>query len=139
LFLIDYVYVISSVFGFFSDDRIKKLERTVNMDRDALLVELRILQERADTIRNELGISPPEHVTFLAKRETIRDEVVVVEADGFGGATTTIVEGNYPVDYVTKFAKIFRTEEEAETAAERLAYEGASLREVLGAPADSVI
>ncbi|MGO8700694.1 MAG: hypothetical protein ACLQVY_23640 [Limisphaerales bacterium] len=46
---------------------------------------------------------------------------MVVEADGFGGATTRIVEGNYPVDYTTKFEISYPTESEAETAAEEFA------------------
>ena len=46
--------------------------------------------------------------------------MVVVEADGFGHATTSIVEGDYPFDYLTTFSKTFETEEDAENAADAI-------------------
>ena len=46
--------------------------------------------------------------------------MVVVEADGFGHATTSVVEGDYPFDYFTTFAKTFETEEDAENAAQAI-------------------
>jgi hypothetical protein len=86
------------------------------------LLELRTLQKRIDAIRLKLGISPPERVIFMALRDGVDDEMVVVQADGFGGATTMIVEGNYPVDFYAKFEKVYRSEEVATTAAEKLAF-----------------
>jgi len=102
------------------------------MSKQDMLEELRLLERRAETIRTDLGISPPARVTFVANRDAIGDEMVVVEADGFGGATVSLVEGNYPVDFLTTFEKFFQTEEEADAAAERVAFEGASPTEVLG-------
>ena len=63
------------------------------------------------------------------------DDTVLVEADGFGGAATRIVQGNYPVDYSTKFEKSFPTERDAENAAEELATHKRTPRQVLGAGA----
>ncbi len=97
----------------------------------ARLAELRILQKRADALRKELGISRPGEVIFLASYDGIDDDVVIVEADGFGGAKTRIVEGNYPVDYVTKFERSFPSEHQAEAAAEKVAFGGISARRVL--------
>jgi hypothetical protein len=49
--------------------------------------------------------------------------LIVVEADGFGGATTMVVEGNFPIDFMTKVERVFATEQEAEEAAEQIAAE----------------
>ncbi|MGH9433078.1 MAG: hypothetical protein ACRD3T_16220 [Terriglobia bacterium] len=101
------------------------------MKMSAKLAELRNLQNRADTLRKELGISRPGEVTFVASRNGVSDDIVVVETDGFGGATTSVVEGNYPVDYVTKFERSFSNEREAEEAAEDIAFNGISLTAIL--------
>jgi hypothetical protein len=76
-------------------------ELSFDMKMSAKLAKLRSLQSRADTLRRELGISRPGKATFLATRNGVWDDIVVVEADGLGGATTSIVVGNYPVDYLT--------------------------------------
>ena len=105
------------------------------MKTDEKIAELRNLQSKSDAIRHDLGISPPGTVTFVARKGPSSDDVVVVQADGFGGATASIVEGNYPVDYVTKFEKSFPSEKDAEAAAEELSFQGAHPSQVLGAPA----
>jgi hypothetical protein len=69
--------------------------------------------------------------------------LVVVEADGFGGATTSVVLGNFPLDYFAEYAKSFETEQEAERAAEQIADEQIadeqqSPAEVLGGAASPV-
>jgi hypothetical protein len=87
---------------------------------------LRTLQSHVDSLRKEMGISNPGQVTFMASCDNIDDEVVVVEADGFGGATLSLVEGNYPIDYITKFERSFRTERLAEIAAEKIAFRDVS-------------
>lgn len=87
------------------------------------LERLRQLQEEADSIRGELGISPPKAVLYYAPRFPLNEEIVVVEADGFGGAITSIVDGNYPIDFVTNFEKHFETEEAAVNAATQLVEE----------------
>jgi hypothetical protein len=50
----------------------------------------------------------------------VDDEEVVVEADGFGGATLSVVEGNYPIDFLCLRETRFRTERAAIQAAEGL-------------------
>ena len=85
------------------------------------VIELRKLQSRADAIRRDVGISPPGTLTFIAPSALGSHDVLIVEADGFGGATTSLVEGNYPLDYLTKFEKTFPTEKDAESAAEAMA------------------
>ncbi len=45
------------------------------------------------------------------------DEELIVEADGKGGATLLVVEGNYPIDYLIKQYEYFSSEDAAcETA-----------------------
>jgi len=104
------------------------------MKRDEKLADLRNLEKKAAAIRKELAISPPGMVIFSAQWDAGGDESVIVEADGFGGATTRIVAGNYPVDFISKFDRFFISEEEAITAAERVAFEGASPDKVLALP-----
>lgn len=82
--------------------------------------KLRHLQKQVDNIRTELGFSQPREVIFKADLDVIGDEKVIVKADGFGSATTLIVEGNYPIDYYTKFEREFATEDEASIAAEAI-------------------
>lgn len=102
------------------------------MKTSAKLSELRRLQRRADAVRKELGISPPGTVTFLAPRDRLSDDIVVVEADGLGAATTRLVEGNYPVDYLIKFERSFPSEQEAEAAAKNVAFNGIPPRRIFG-------
>jgi len=97
------------------------------------LAELLILQEKTDAIREELKLAPPGKVLFLAPLDVTTEDTVVVEADGFGGATTMVIEGNYPVDYVIKFERLFPREREAENAAEQLAHRRASPGLILAA------
>jgi hypothetical protein len=48
------------------------------------------------------------------------DEELVVEADGKGGATLMIVEGNYPIDYLIKRHRPFLSEDAACEAADEM-------------------
>ena len=104
------------------------------MKMTAKLAELRSLESRADTLRKKLGNSRPGEVTFLASRDGMSDDIVLVEADGLGGATTSVVVGNYPVDYVTRFHKSFPSERDAEVAAEDIAFHGVSPSDILREP-----
>ena len=104
------------------------------MNRDDKLADLRNLETEAAAIRKELAISPPGMIIFSAQWDAGDDESVIVEADGFGGATTRIVAGNYPVDFISKFDKFFISEEEAVAVAEQVAFEGASPYEILAPP-----
>lgn len=90
------------------------------MNTTEKLAELRKLQTKADAIRRELGITSPGQVIYQATLDTAPGDTLLVQADGLGGATTSIVQGNYPVDYIAKFEKFFQTEAEAEAAAEEL-------------------
>ena len=104
----------------------------VSMSLHQKLKRLKELQSEADGIRAELGISPPRAVLYYAPLLALDDEMVVVEADGFGGATTSIVEGNYPIDFVARFEKRFETEEAAIDAATKLVEKNAKPVTVLG-------
>src|SRR5262245_14797879 len=83
------------------------------------LAKLRTLQIMADAIREQLGISATGRVLYQSALPD--DSLIVVKADGIGGATTLVVEGNYPIDYMTKFDREFATEREAEDVAEQIA------------------
>ncbi len=100
------------------------------MNTKAKIAELARLQRKADAIRRELGISPPGKVKFLAPQGS-SGQALVVEADGFGRATASLVDGNYPVDYVTRLERSFPSEEEAGAAAAEIAFAGARARDIL--------
>ncbi len=76
------------------------------------------LQNQLDEARKRLNISAPDVVLYRADVSYGDDEVALVEADGLGGAVLRVVEGNYPVDYLTRNEKAFSTEAEAVYAAE---------------------
>ena len=95
------------------------------------LAELESLQAKGEAIRLELGISAPGQITFLAPYGAAGCEAVVVTANGFGGATASVIDGNYPVDYVTKFAKSFPSEQQAAEAATQVAFAGLAPSRVL--------
>jgi hypothetical protein len=101
------------------------------MNRDEKLMELMALQAKCDAIRRELEIHPAGTVIFQASFDEVGDDEVVVEADGFGGAMTSVVEGNYPIDYYTKYEKRFPTETQAENAAEQVAFGHVSPQRIL--------
>jgi hypothetical protein len=113
----------------------RRQSKQMNTNSIEKLAELRAFQAKADAIREELGFNATGKVIYFASLNVCPDDTVVVEADGFGGATTSVVEGNYPVDYVTKFERFFPSESEAENAAEELACHRASPHQVLAVPA----
>lgn len=80
--------------------------------------ELTALHDQLASLRSKFEISPPGTVLYSAILSSLDDETLLVEADGFGGATMNVVAGNYPFDFVTQFAKFFETESEAVAAAE---------------------
>ncbi|MGH9875544.1 MAG: hypothetical protein ACRD9S_24065, partial [Pyrinomonadaceae bacterium] len=80
--------------------------------------QLKKLQKQVDALRNKLGFSAKGTVIYLAPRDGVGEKLVVVEADGFGGAVTRIVEGNYPLDFFTSHEKSFTKESAAVDAAE---------------------
>ena len=83
------------------------------MKKDSRLKRLHQLQGEIDLLRQTLGINSPGSVLFSSPICAADDETVLVEADGLGGATTCIVTGNYPVDYITKYEKQFASERQA--------------------------
>ena len=60
-----------------------------------------------------VNVSYRGEVIFRAAYSIFPDEDLVVEADGAGGATLLVVEGNYPIDYLVKAQHEFDSEEEA--------------------------
>ena len=89
------------------------------------------LQAQVGRIQEKLGINAPKAVLYLAPVGEWDDRQVVVESDGFGGATTSIVEGNYPIDYLSHYAKKFDTEETAVEAAEAIVEQHAEPKALL--------
>jgi hypothetical protein len=90
------------------------------MRKDQKLKRLKLIQGEADGLRRELGISAPGAVLYQSPLRALEDEMVIVEANGFGGAAVYVVDGNFPVDFITKFERRFVSEEDAIRAAERL-------------------
>jgi hypothetical protein len=83
----------------------------------AKLAELRAVQAKANKLRSELGVSDPNEEVWQAD---VDDGLMVVVADGEGGADLMLVEGNYPVDYMTNRQKSFKSEDRACAVADRL-------------------
>jgi hypothetical protein len=100
------------------------------MKRHDKLKRLRTLQAELDTLRRKLHVSDRNDVLYLASIDD-RDEEMIVVADGFGGATASIVEGNYPIDFITRYEKEFVSESAALRAAEKVVDEQFSPAEVL--------
>lgn len=99
------------------------------MNRKDKLSRLRTLQAEVDTIREDLGLGRPNEVLYLACLDS--DEEIVVVGDGFGAATASVVGGNYPIDFFTRYEKEFSSEAAAVRAAERVMDGQASPAEVL--------
>jgi hypothetical protein len=81
-------------------------------------LKLNGLQKRLDELRKKLGVQPPGALIFSAYRSPEDDEHVIVEADGYGGATLRVVAGDYPSDYTTTFEQNYATESSALDCAE---------------------
>ena len=81
--------------------------------------ELRLLDQQAKALREELGYSEPGEVIWQARLDF--DELLAVVADGYGRASVLRVSGNYPVEYLLKDRKDFDNEEAACAAAGRQA------------------
>lgn len=76
------------------------------------------LQTQLDSLRKQLKISERGKVLYRFDASFCEEEIVLVEADGFGGAVLRVVEGNYPTDFFTREEKVFQTESEAVKGAE---------------------
>ena len=79
------------------------------------------LQKQLDTLRARLHVNERGRILYRSDSSCSDDKVILVEADGLGGAVLRVVEGNYPIDYFIRKERIFSTEAEAETTAESLA------------------
>jgi hypothetical protein len=73
--------------------------------------ELRLLDQQAESIREELGYSQPGQVIWMARLDF--DESLAVVADGYGRASVLRVSGNYPVEYVLKDRHDYDSEQAA--------------------------
>ena len=71
------------------------------------------LDSKATALRQKLRFSPPNRLLYRARPSMAVGWVTVVEADGIGGAWTSIVEGNFPLDYLVLFERHFSREAEA--------------------------
>jgi len=78
------------------------------MNRDEALERLHVIDEEAKKLRESLKISGVGENIWHS--DTMDDDEWIVEADGYGKATFSIVEGNYPNDYLTKFHLEFSSE-----------------------------
>ena len=84
-----------------------------NADRDSVAR----LQQQLDSLRQRLGISERGQILHRFDASYCDEEIILVEADGFGGAVLRVVEGNYPIDFLTREEQSFGTEAEAMDAA----------------------
>ncbi len=96
------------------------------------VVRLKQLQSRLDRMRDKLKINAPNAVLYQALLDDGCEELVVVEADGFGGATASVVEGNYPLEFNIKNTRKFRREQAAINAAMQIVEESVEPSAVLG-------
>ncbi|PYJ93623.1 MAG: hypothetical protein DME54_04820 [Verrucomicrobia bacterium] len=90
------------------------------MNDEESLLRLKHLHAESEDIRQRLRISSPNSIVFRAPISPADDGEVVVEADGLGGATLNVIEGNYPIDFLSLRETRFATERAAIEAAERL-------------------
>ena len=90
------------------------------MSNEERLIRLKRLHTETERIRQRLHISSPNSIIFRAPVNPLDDEEVVVEADGVGGARLSIIEGNYPIDFLSLREMKFESERAAIREAERL-------------------
>jgi hypothetical protein len=76
------------------------------------------LQAQLDSLRKRLGISERGQVLYRFDASYCDEEIILVVADGLGGAVLRVVEGNYPMDFLTREEQVFQTEDEAVASAE---------------------
>jgi hypothetical protein len=78
-----------------------------------LINQLKEHSIKARALREQLKISSPGELIYWRDLSPVDDEMVIVVADGFGGAEFSVIQGQYPFDYETLESKIFASEEEA--------------------------
>lgn len=78
-----------------------------------VLLRLISLQGSIDSLRKEYNIAKVDEVLWKEDLNSVDDRLLVVEADGKGGACCSQVRGNYSVDYLTEHYKIFTSQTDA--------------------------
>jgi hypothetical protein len=78
---------------------------------------LQELDAASKAIREKFKFSNPDECIWSGD---YFDDELIVEADGYGGATLSRIEGNHPVDYFVHDSMTFDTEDEACRAANAL-------------------
>jgi hypothetical protein len=63
----------------------------------------------------------------------LRSRTLLLSRPLFGGQV--IVEGNYPIDYITRVEKFFPSQKDAEAAAEAISLAEVNAEKILGAAA----
>ena len=86
----------------------------------AQLEAITSVQEKLDSLRRQLGVADRGVILYRSEASYADAEFIVVEADGFGGATMRRGVGNYPTDFLTLQELEFATEFDAVRAAEKL-------------------
>ena len=86
----------------------------------AQLEAITSVQEKLDSLRRQFGVADRGVILYRSEASYADAEFIVVEADGFGGATMRRGEGNYPTDFLTLQELAFATEFDAVRAAENL-------------------
>ena len=79
------------------------------------------LSREATDLRQKLRFSEPNKLLYRSFTSAPESRLVVVEADGCGGAWTSMVEGRFPLDYLVLYERHFETETEAIRTAEDVA------------------
>src|SRR5438445_3423622 len=97
----------------------KMCQRLVRLDREAT------------RLRQKLRFSEPNKLLYRSFTSSQENWFVVVEADGHGGAWTSMVEGRFPFDYQVFYEKHFETETEALRVAEDVVQHSADPDQVL--------
>lgn len=78
-----------------------------------LINQLKDHEAKSDKLRKLLGISGPGELIYWHDLSVVDEEMVVVVADGQGGAALSVVRGRYPFDYETLESESFDSETEA--------------------------
>jgi hypothetical protein len=88
--------------------------------KQAQLEAIASLQEKLDSLRRRLGVADRGVILYRSEVSYADAEFIVVEANGFGGATMRRAEGDYPTDFMTLEELEFAIEFDAVRAAENL-------------------
>ena len=115
---------IMTVAGELDAKRVSKRQRSLNTVAilAAKKTRIRALQRELDHLRGDLGFSTHGEVLFASPTDSKPDGLVVVIADGFGGAVMNTVAGNYPIDFQILSSRRFASESKAIKVSERITF-----------------